>query len=94
MPAEIQLYNILVQFWCYDMQTVSISDLRANLLKYLEKASLGEKISVTTNGRLLATISPPIQQREIAKKQLQQLALNAKIHDITTSLDDEWDALK
>jgi prevent-host-death family protein len=76
------------------MQTVNISDLRANLLKYLEQASLGEKITVTTNGRLLATISPPIQQREIARKQLQQLALNAKIHNITDSLTDEWDALK
>jgi prevent-host-death family protein len=76
------------------MQTVNISDFRANLLKYLEQASLGEKITVTTNGRLLATISPPLQQRAIAKKQLQQLALNAKIHNITDSLTDEWNALK
>lgn len=76
------------------MQTVNISDLRANLLKYLEKASMGEKISVTTNGRLIATITPPIQQRDLAKKQLEELAASAKIRDITTPLTDEWDALK
>ena len=52
------------------MQTISIGDFRANLLKYLEIANVGELISITSNGRLLATISAPIQQRDEAKKQL------------------------
>lgn len=50
------------------MQTISIGDFRANLLKYLEIANVGEPISITSNGGLLATISAPIQQRDEAKK--------------------------
>ena len=46
------------------MQTISIGDFRANLLKYLEIANADEPISITLNGRLLATISAPIQQRD------------------------------
>lgn len=75
------------------MQTINISDFRANLLKYLEKANSGEQISVTTNGKLLATIIPPVQQKERAKKQLQELAANAKIHDVTSPIESNWDAL-
>jgi prevent-host-death family protein len=74
------------------MHTINISDFRANLLKYLEIANSGEQISVTSNGKLLATIAPPINQRELARQQLQTLASTAKIHDITDPTDCEWDA--
>lgn len=75
------------------MQTVNISELRGNLLKYLEQANAGEAISVTTNGKLLATIIAPVQQKELARQQLQQLAASAKIHDVTSPLDSQWNAL-
>ncbi len=75
------------------METINISDLRSNLLMYLEKANSGQQISVTTNGRLIATITPPISQKELAKKQLQELAKTAKIHDVTSPIDEPWDAL-
>lgn len=76
------------------MQTVNISDLRANLLKYLEKASMGEKISVTTNGKLIATITPPIEQKTLAKQQLKALAATATVKDVTTPINSDWDVLK
>ena len=75
------------------MLTINISDFRANLLMYLEKANMGESISVTTNGRLLATIIPPIQQKELANKHLQELASTAKLGDLTSPADEPWDAL-
>ncbi len=75
------------------MQTINISDFRANLLKYLEKANAGEQISVTSNAKLLATIAPPVNQKETAKQQLRSLASTAKIHDVNTPIDSEWDAL-
>ena len=75
------------------MLTVNISDLRANLLKYLEKASHGEQITVTTNGRVLATIAPPTDRKALAKRQLSDLAATAKIHDVTSPIDSQWDAL-
>lgn len=75
------------------MLTVNISDLRANLLKYLERASRGEQITVTTNGRVLATITPPVNKKAMARKQLGDLATTARIHDVTSPLDSHWDAM-
>jgi len=74
------------------VETVNISELRANLLKYLEKANAGQQITVTTNGKVLATISPPAQQRESAISQLRAIAATAKIHDATSPIAVDWDA--
>ena len=75
------------------MQTINISEFRANLLKYLEIANSGEQISVTSNGKLLATIAPPTNQKELAKQQLRSLASTAKIHDVTNPTGCEWDSM-
>lgn len=75
------------------MQTVNISDFRANLLKYLEQANAGEQISVTSNGKLLATISPPANRKALAKKQLKELAASAKLNDVVTPTGSDWDAM-
>lgn len=76
------------------MQTVNISEFRANLLKYLEVANTGESITVTSNNRLLATITPPQTQKVQAQSQLASLAANAKVDDVLTPIEDEWDALR
>lgn len=75
------------------MLSISISDLRANLLEYLTKAQSGEQITVTSNGRLLATITAPTEQHDIAKKKLQQIAKTAIIGDVLTPTNESWDAL-
>lgn len=75
------------------MQTINISDFRANLLKYLEAANSGEQISVTSNGKLLATIVPPVDQKKLARKQLSTLAKAAKLKDVVSPVDAEWNAL-
>ncbi len=75
------------------MHTINISDFRANLLKYLEIANSGEQISVTSNGKMLATITPPANQKELARQQLQTLSTTAKIHDVTSPTDCEWSAM-
>ncbi len=75
------------------METVTISDFRANLLKYLEKANSGEQISVTTNGRLIATITAPTNQKELARTKLKKLAKSATVLDVTSPIDESWDAL-
>ncbi|GAA3952694.1 type II toxin-antitoxin system prevent-host-death family antitoxin [Allohahella marinimesophila] len=76
------------------MLTVNISELRANLLNYLEKASQGEQITVTTKGRVLATIAAPVDRKSMAQQRLRELAETARINDVTTPLDAEWDALQ
>lgn len=75
------------------MQQVNISEFRSHLLKYLEKAKIGESFSVTSNGKVLATISPPVNQNKQARAQLKFLAKTAKIKDVLTPIESDWDVL-
>jgi prevent-host-death family protein len=75
-----------------NMLTINISDFRANLLKYLQQANQGEQIMVTTNGKLIATITAPVQQKQLAKEQLNNLSESAKLKDVTSPVDSQWDA--
>ncbi len=72
------------------MQTVQINDFSDNLLKYLEIANSGEQIFVTSDNKLLAIITAPENQKELAR---QQLASTTKIHDVTSPIHSQWDAL-
>ncbi|MBL4681514.1 MAG: type II toxin-antitoxin system prevent-host-death family antitoxin [Pseudomonadales bacterium] len=75
------------------MQTINISEFRANLLKYLEIVHAGEQISVTSNGKPLATIAPPVNQQDLAKEQLKFLASTARIHDVVSPTENNWDSM-
>ncbi len=66
------------------MMNITISDLRASLLKYLKTAQNGEQINVTSKGISLATLTPPIPLRNEAKAKLKKLAKTAVIHDIVS----------
>ncbi len=76
------------------MQNVNISDFRANLLSYLQKAHDGEELSVTSHGEVLATILPPIDKRQKAKQVLSSLSKTAIIGDITSPNADTWKSNK
>lgn len=86
------MYKIFVQI-VIKMHTINISEFRANLLQYLEKVNAGEEISVASNGRLLATLIPPLGQKDADRKELQELAASAKIHDVISPIHTDWDAL-
>lgn len=75
------------------MMSVDITELRANLLKYLTKAQRGEQITVTSNGQRLATIVAPLDQKRQAKTKLKRLSKTAKIHDVTSPIGVQWDAI-
>lgn len=75
------------------METVNISELRANLLNYLKKAKEGHEIIITSHGEILATIVPPIDQIQQAKAKLKQLAKSAVVKDVVSPTKDKWDAL-
>ncbi len=76
------------------MMVVTITELRANLLKYLMIAQQGEKINVTSKGAPLATLTAPITQRNEAKEKLKRLATTAVINDIVSPTNENWDAMK
>lgn len=75
------------------MEKVNISDLRANLLNYLKKASEGHEIVVTSHGTVLATIVPPIDRYKSAKAKLKALAKTAALQDVVSPTGEQWDAL-
>ena len=76
------------------MKSVSISELRANLLKYLTLVQKGEAINVTSKGSLMATLNPPVGQQKAARLQLDELAATAVINDVVSPGEDSWEALK
>ena len=76
------------------MKNVSISEFRANLLKYLRQVKHGEQINVTSKGDLLATLTPPISQQNAARTKLRELAKTAVLHDVLSPIDENWDAMK
>jgi len=76
------------------MQKINISDFRANLLGYLKKAHDGEELTVTSHGVVLATILPPIDKREKARKALSALSKTAIIGDIVSPTEGDWKATK
>ena len=76
------------------MLNVTISEFRANLLKYLKIAQKGEKINVTSKGTPLATLTPPLPQRNEATAKLKKLAKSATINDILSPTGESWDAMK
>ena len=76
------------------MKTVSISELRANLLKYLGEAQRGERIDVTSKGVVLATLVAPVGEREAARMRLEELAACATIGDVVSPIDERWEAAR
>jgi prevent-host-death family protein len=76
------------------MKSVSISELRANLLQYLTRVQQGEQINVTSKGNLLATLTPPVSQQNAARATLLKLAGTAVLHDVVSPTEESWDAMK
>ena len=76
------------------MKNVSISEFRAQLLKYLTLTQHGERINVTSKGRVLATLTPPVSQQDAARAKLGKLAETAVINDVVSPTGDSWDAMK
>ena len=76
------------------MKQVTISEFRANLLKYLITVQSGEQMNIISKGVLLATLSAPASQQDAARAKLRKLAKTAEIHDVITPVGDSWNAMK
>lgn len=76
------------------MTAVNITEFRANLLHYLTQAQAGESFSVTSGKRVLATVSAPQDEREKAREKLRAIARTARIGDVTSPIDIEWNAMQ
>jgi prevent-host-death family protein len=71
---------------------VSVSDLRDHLPEYLDKAEAGEEILVTRRGRTVARLSAAGDPRAAAKERLAQLRQSARVGDVVSPVETDWEA--
>ncbi len=94
VPLKLYIYFVQLRKRQADMKNVSISELRAKLLKYLTLVHQGEQFNITSKGKVLATLTPPVSQQDAAKTKLGKLASTAVIHDVISPIEDSWVAMK
>lgn len=74
--------------------TITISDFRTNLLKYLSLAREGRELVITSKGKELATIIAPKTKQQKAREKLKEMSKNIILGDVVSPIDVEWDAMK
>ena len=73
------------------MDSVAVSDLRANLMKILKQIELGSVVDITSRGKVVAKLVPPDYTREMAKEKLKELRKSAVVGDVISSLESKWE---
>lgn len=92
--ANDHLYISIVQFKLRDdMDTIAVSELRANLMKVLKKVERGEVVDVASRGKVVARIVPPDHIQKKAMERLKELRKTAILKDVISPIDIKWDAL-
>jgi prevent-host-death family protein len=74
------------------MHATNVSDLRSRLPEFLARAEAGEEVLVTRRGRVIARIVPPLDVRAAAKEALAALRSRARVDDVLSPLDADWEA--
>lgn len=75
-------------------RAVNVTQFRSHLPEYLSKVQSGCEILVTSHGKVIARILPPIDAQANAKKQLKLLRTKCKMGDVISPTDEEWDVDK
>ena len=74
------------------MDTIAVSELRANLMKILKEIKAGSEINITSRGKVIAKLVPPDNIAYEAKTKLAEVAESAVIYDLIAPIDEEWEA--
>ena len=74
------------------MQSIAVSDLRANLMKILKEIENGSSLDITSRGRVVAKLVPPNFTRKLARKRLIEIGVKAKLNDVISPIDEKWEA--
>ncbi len=75
------------------METIAVSEFRANLMKVLNAIRLGEKINITSRGKVIAKLIPPDDSIEHARKKLDEIGKTAVLNDLIAPIETNWKAL-
>ncbi len=73
------------------MQSITVSDLRANLMKILKQIEHGLALDVTSRGKIIAKLVPPFYSKELAREKLTAIGNKAEIHDIIAPIAENWE---
>ncbi len=76
------------------METIAVSEFRANLMKVLNAIRTGEKISITSRGKVIAKLVPPDDTIEFARKKLNEIGKTAILNDLISPIETNWKALR
>ena len=75
------------------MKTITTTELRVNLSKILKEVEQGGHIRITSRGRIVASLAPPVIVEERAKERLKEIGKTAFIGDVMSPVDVPWNAL-
>ena len=73
------------------MPQVSVTTFRRHIPDYLAKVRQGEDISLTSRGKVIACLVPPVDQHTKAREELAVLRKNCHIGDIISPVDTPWE---
>ena len=76
------------------METIAVSDLRANLMKVLKEIESGSIINITSRGRVVAKLVPPNYSMENARKKLKEISKTAVLKDVVSPVDVQWKVME
>ena len=76
------------------METIAISELRANLMKVITDVQHGSKIYITSRGKVVAKLVHPDEDKKSAKKRLKEISKTAILLDIISPIDVQWKVMK
>lgn len=75
------------------MLEVSVTTFRKHIPDYLGRVRKGEDISLTSRGKVIARLVPPVDERKCAQQQLAALrAGSIHVGDVISPIDTEWGA--
>ena len=73
------------------MDSIAISEFRANMSAVLLRVQNGEIISVMQRGSEIARLVPPDFARLAAQQELESLRQSAVVEDVIAPIDAEWE---
>lgn len=76
------------------MLEVNVTELRSHLPEYLATAQKGAEILVTSHGKVIAKIIPPVNTKQDAMLKLKKLRARCKVGDVISPVNEKWKSEK
>lgn len=74
------------------MREINVTELRAHLPAYLGAVEAGEEVRITSRGRVVARMLPPVDEKAEARKQLEELRRRCTVGDVIAPVGEPWEA--